>query len=126
MIRQGDLYWDEEPAPVGSEPGYTHPVVVVQNNVFNASRIDTTVVCLLTSNVRLASRPGNVLLRVGEGSLSKQSVVNVSQLFTVDRRSLGPYIGTLSPRRVQEILRGIGVVLEPREIDEDGGNDGAE
>ena len=121
MIRQGDIYWDEEPAPSGSEPGYTHPVVVVQNNVFNTSRINTVVVCLLTSNLRLASRPGNVLLRPGEGDLPKQSVVNVSQLFTIDKRALGPYIGILSARRMQDILRGIDLVLQPREIDEDEG-----
>jgi mRNA-degrading endonuclease toxin of MazEF toxin-antitoxin module len=81
--RQGDVYWIDLGAPSGSGPGYRHPHVVIQNNVFNRSRINTVVVCALTSNLRRAQAPGNVLLEVGEANLPKQSVVNVSQIFTV-------------------------------------------
>ena len=118
MIQQGDIYWEEGGEPSGSEPGYLHPVVVIQNNVFNHSRIGTVIACVLTSNLKAAVRPGNVLLHVGEGNLPKQSVVNVSQIITLDKQSLGEYIGTLSPRRVRDILASILLLLEPRELDE--------
>jgi mRNA interferase MazF len=90
---------------------------VVQNNVFNRSRINTTVVCALTSNLKRAAAPGNVLLDAGEGNLPKQSVVVVSQIITVDKTELGDYIGQLSPKRVRQILAGIDVLLQPRNIE---------
>lgn len=117
VIRQGDVYWIEVGAPLGSEPGFRHPHVVIQNNLFNRSRINTVVVCALTSNLKRADAPGNVPLDKNEANLPKQSVVNVSQLFTVDKRELEEKIGTLSPRRVQQIMAGIRLVLEPRDIE---------
>ncbi len=117
VINQGALFWIEFDDPVGSGPGYKHPHVIIQNNVFNASRIRTAVVCALTSNVHRATSPGNVLLEEGEASLPKQSVVVVSQLFTVDKSELGEYIGTLSRKRVQQILEGIDLLLQPRDVD---------
>lgn len=116
-IEQGDVFWIDLGEPLGSEPGYRHPHVVVQNNLFNHSRINTVVVCALTSNLRRAQSPGNVLLREGEANLPKASVVNVTQIFTVDKRDLDERIGTLSSARVQQILVGIQLVLEPRDID---------
>jgi mRNA interferase MazF len=118
VISQGDLYWVDLGDPGGSGPGYRHPHVVIQNNVFNRSRIHTVVVCALTSNLRRAKAPGNVLLEKGEASLPKQSVVNVSQIFTVDKRDLGEKIGVLSGRRVHQILDGVRLVIEPRDLDE--------
>lgn len=115
VIRQGDIFWVDLGDPSGSEPGYRHPHVVIQNNVFNLSRISTVVVCALTSNLRRAQAPGNVLLEIDEANLPKQSVVNVSQIFTVDKMQLDEKIGTLSTERVGEILDGIGLVLEPCE-----------
>ncbi len=117
MINQGDIFWIELDEPSGSEPGYRHPHVVIQNNVFNRSRINTVVVCALTSNLKRATAPGNVLLEPREANLPKQSVVNVSQIFTVDKSQLGEKIGTLSSRRVHEVLDGIGLLLEPRELE---------
>lgn len=117
MIRQGDVHWVDFGAPSGSGPGYSRPVVVVQNNVFNASKIRTVVVCALTSNLRRARAPGNVPLAPGEGGLREESVINVSQVFTVDKRDLGDKIGTLSAERVREILDGLQLLLEPRELD---------
>ncbi|MBI1792365.1 MAG: type II toxin-antitoxin system PemK/MazF family toxin [Acidobacteria bacterium] len=115
MIEQGDVFWVDLGAPVGSAPGYRHPHVVVQNNIFNHSRISTVVVCLLTTNLKRATSPGNVLLTRGEAGLPKQSVVNVSQLFTVDKSQLREKIGALTPARTREVLNGISLLLEPRD-----------
>lgn len=115
VIKQGDVYWVDLGDPTDSEPGYRHPHVVIQNNLLNHSRIRTVVVCALTSNLKRAAAPGNVLLESGEANLPKQSVVNVSQVFTVDKDQLDEYVGTLSAKRVREILDGIKLVLEPRE-----------
>ena len=117
MIRQGDFYWIEFEEPEGSEPGYKHPHVVVQNNLFNHSRINTVLVCPLTSNLKRALSPGNVLLDKREANLPKSSVVNVSQIFTVDKSQLGDYIGTLSSEHLRQVLNGIKLLLEPREPD---------
>ena len=103
VIDQGDIYWVDLGEPSGSSPGYRHPHVVIQNNVFNRSRINTVVVCALTSNLRRAEAPGNVLLEKGEGNLPQQSVVNVSQIFTVDKNDLVEKIGSLSRRRIRQV-----------------------
>jgi len=117
VINQGDIYWVDLEEPAGSEPGYRHPHVVVQNNLFNHSQIRTVVVCALTSNLKRANAPGNVLLDKKETNLPKPSVVNVSQIFTVDKRQLSEYVGTLAPQRVRQIINGIRLVLEPREAE---------
>ena len=117
VINQGDVYWLYLREPSASEPGYKHPHVVVQNNLFNRSQIGTVLVCALTSNLKRASAPGNVLLAQGEANLPKPSVVNVAQLLTADKTQLGESIGTLSTKRVQQVLDGIRLPLEPREID---------
>jgi mRNA interferase MazF len=116
VIKQGDVFWLEFDDPIGSAPGYRHPCVVIQNNIFNISAIRTTVVCALTSNVKRAESPGNVLLKKGEAGLTKSSVVNVSQIFTVDKSELVEKIGSLSIKRVMEILEGINLLIQPREI----------
>jgi mRNA interferase MazF len=117
VINQGDIFWIELDEPSGSEPGYFHPHVIIQNNLFNRSRINTVVVCVLTSNLRRANSPGNVLLEAGEADLPEQSVVNVSQILTIDKSQLGEKIGTLSAERVRQILDGIRLVVEPREAE---------
>jgi mRNA interferase MazF len=94
-IRQGDVYWVDLGELKGSGPGFRHPHVVVQNNVFNGSRIGTVVVCALTSNMKRAAAPGNVLLEKGEANLKKDRVVNVTQLVTVDKADLIEQIGDL-------------------------------
>ncbi len=104
VINQGEIYWIDLGEPVGSAPGYEHPYVVIQNNLFNQSRINTVVVCALTSNLKRADAPGNVLLNAKEAGLPKRSVVSVSQALTVDKSELGDFIGTLSAHRVQPIL----------------------
>jgi mRNA interferase MazF len=117
VINQGDIYWIELDEPEGSEPGYKHPHVIVQNNLFNRSQIRTVLVCPLTTNLKRASAPGNVLLDTKESNLPKQGVVNVTQVFTVDKTQLDEYVGSLSPKRITEILDGIKLVLDPREPD---------
>jgi mRNA interferase MazF len=115
-IRQGDIFWIDLGEPKGSEPGFRHPHVVVQNNIFNKSRINTIVVCALTSNLKRAEVPGNVLLKKGEANLKKESVVNVTQVVTVDRADLTEKIGTLSSVRMHQIISGLKLVIEPKEI----------
>ena len=117
VINQGDIYWVDLAEPSGSEPGYKHPHVVIQNNLFNRSQIRTVVVLALTSSLKRADAPGNVRLEKGEANLPKSSVVNVSQVFTVDKSQLDEYIGTLPAKRVREILSGIKFVIEPRETE---------
>jgi mRNA interferase MazF len=90
--------------------------VVIQNNVFNQSRIATVVVCALTSNLKRANAPGNVLLEKNEANLPKQSVVNVSQIFTVSKEQLQRKIGTLDKARMEQILAGIQLVIEPKDV----------
>lgn len=116
MINQGDIFWVDLGEPSGSEPGYLHPYVVIQNNAFNRGRIKTVVVCGLTSNTYLAQSPGNVRLRKGEANLPKSSVVNISQLYTVNKRDLVEKIGALSSKRVREILAGLQLLTEPRDV----------
>jgi mRNA interferase MazF len=117
VINQGDVFWIDFLTPGGSEPGYRHPHVVIQNNVFNRSRINTVVVCTLTSNFKRAGAPGNVPLKKGEANLPKKSVVNISQLFTVNKSDLREKIGTLSKDRISQILKGIRLLTDPRDID---------
>lgn len=116
VIQQGEVYWIDLGELSGSAPGYRHPHVVIQNNLFNQSRINTVVVCVITSNLKRAGAPGNVLLVQGEAGLPKESVVNVSQIFTVDKRDLVEKIGRLSKQRIEEILAGVKLVLEPRDV----------
>jgi mRNA interferase MazF len=115
-VKQGDIIWVELGTPRGSEPAYRHPCVVIQNNVFNQSKINTIVVCTLTSNLKRANAPGNVLLRKGEGGLKKDSVVNISQMITINKTDLVEKIGSLSPTRISEVIDGVLLLIKPREI----------
>lgn len=117
VICQGDIYWIDLGQPIGSEPGYIRPYVVIQNDVLNSSQIRTVIVCALTTNLRRARAIGNVLLEAGEADLAEQSVVNVSQVFTVDQALLTDKIGKLSRKRVRQILAGLALLTRPREID---------
>jgi mRNA interferase MazF len=116
VIRQGEIYWVDFGEPIGSESGYGRPCVIVQNNVFNASRIHTVVVCVVTSTLRLGKAPGNVSLEKGEAGLDKKSVVNVSQVMTVGKSMLVDRIGMLSQEKLSEILTGLTLLFEPRDV----------
>lgn len=112
MVKQGEIYWVDLGEPSGSEPGFRHPHIVLQNDVFNASMISTVVVCSLTSNLRRAQSPGNVLLKKGEANLPKASVVNISQIYTVNKHDLQDRIGRVSVERIQEIIAGVNLLVE--------------
>jgi mRNA interferase MazF len=115
LIRQGDVYWFDFGSPSGSAPGFLRPCVVVQNDTFNESLIHTVVVCALTSNLRRARVPGNVLLDEGEAGLPERSVVAVSQLFTVDKGDLLDKIGSLSAEHVRQVFEGVYRLLKPED-----------
>jgi len=102
-IRRGDVFWMEP----DERASVRHPHVVVQDDVFNRSRVHTILVCALTSNVARANEPGNVLLDSGEGGLAKQSVVIVSQISSVERSQLRELVGSLSAARVDQIVDGL-------------------
>ncbi len=116
VISQGDVFWIDLGTPRGSGPGYRRPYVIIQNNAYNRSGLQTVVVCALTSNMGRARVPGNVRLEKGEGGLPRPSVVNVTQLYTVDKSELIEKLGTISRERVRQVLQGILLVLEPRDI----------
>jgi mRNA interferase MazF len=111
VIAQGDVWWADLPEPVGSGPGFRRPVVVVQGDSLNRSRVSTAVCVPLTSNLRWANAPGNVRLSSRDTGLPKDSVANVSAIVTIDRALLGERVGKLPQAKLGLILRGIDVVL---------------
>lgn len=113
QVRQGEVYWINLPKPKESEPGFRRPCVVVQNDTFNRSKIKTTVICILTTNLRLGKAPGNLVLEEGDANLPKKSVVNVSQVLTVNKSDLlaNEKIGQLSPAKINLIIKGLRLVI---------------
>jgi len=112
VISQGEVWWADLPEPSGSEPGFRRPVLVVQGDAFNRSRIATIVCVPLTSNLRWTEAPGNVLLPSKVTGLPKDSVANVSQLVTLDKSSLTERVGKLSKAKLELVLFGIDLVLD--------------
>ena len=110
-MERGDIWWAQFPDPVASEPGFRRPVAIIQSNAFNRSRIRAVIAAVVTSNLRLAEAPGNVLLPASESGLPKDSVVNVSQVITVDREFLTKKCGRLSSRLIRSIDEGLRLVL---------------
>ena len=108
---RGEIWWAQLPDPVGSEPGYRRPVLIVQDDTFTQSRIRTVIVVIITSNVELANAPGNILLPSDATGLSRDSVVNVSQVLTVDKAFLTERIGSLPVSLQEEVDDGLRVVL---------------
>lgn len=108
---RGEIWWASLPDPLGSEPGYRRPVTIVQADVFTQSRIKTVIVVILTSNTRLAEAPGNVLLPHDATGLPKDSVANVSQIFTIDKTFLVERVGTLPEDLQDEVDEGLRTVL---------------
>ena len=110
-VAQGDVWWADLPEPSGSGPGFRRPVVVVQGDAFNRSRIATIVCVPLTSNLKWATAPGNVLLPASVTGLPKESIANVSQLVTLDKSDLTERVGKLARSKLELVLSGIDVVL---------------
>ena len=111
VIASGEIWWADLETPAGSAPGFRRPVVIVQGDAFNRSRIATVVCVPLTSNLRWADAPGNVLLSVQTTGLPRDSVANVSQIVTIDRSLLTERVGKLTARELELVLAGIDVVL---------------
>jgi mRNA interferase MazF len=110
-MHRGEIWWANLPDPLGSEPGYRRPVLVVQDDTFTQSRISTVIVVIITSNIQLAEAPGNVLLPKGVTGLSRDSVANVSQILTVDKTFLVERIGSLPNDLEEEIDDGLRTIL---------------
>lgn len=111
VISQGDIWWADLPIPSRSGPGFRRPVVVVQGNSLNRSQIATVVCVPLTSNLKWAKAPGNVLLSARATGLPKDSVANVSQMISLDKSLLSEHVGRLSQSKIDLVLSGIDVVL---------------
>ncbi|NOY43206.1 MAG: type II toxin-antitoxin system PemK/MazF family toxin [Planctomycetes bacterium] len=111
VIAQGEVWWVDFGEPIGSAPGFRRPVVVVQSDALNRSRIGTVVCVPLTSNLKWADAPGNVLLKGKQTGLPKDSVANVSLIVALDKNQLSERSGKLSKRKIEAILSGIDVVL---------------
>lgn len=111
-MERGDIWWANLPEPVGSNPAYRRPVLIIQSDAFNQSRINTVVVAVITGNLELASAPGNVLLSRRSSGLPKDSVVNVSQILTIDKTFLFEHVHSLSKRKMEQIEKGLRLVLE--------------
>lgn len=111
VIERGQIWWVDLPEPRGSAPGYEHPLVIIQSDYFNQTKLNTIIGAVITSNLDLAEMPGNVSIGKDKAALLKDSVVNVTQIVTVDKSELLEYVGTLSERKMEQIENGLRLVL---------------
>jgi mRNA interferase MazF len=111
VIRRGDVWWVDLPEPKGSMPGFRHPIVIIQQNDFNQTNLNTVIGAVITTNLRLAAMPGNVLLTPRQSGLQAASVVNVTQIVTANKSDLLEYVETLSERKMEQIDEGLRLVL---------------
>ncbi len=111
VIQRGDLWWATLPEPLGSEPGFRRPVLIIQSDDFNRSRINTVIALVITSNTRLADAPGNVFLPRQTTGLPKDSVANVSQVITLDKSFLTERVSALPLKLLQQVETGLRLVL---------------
>lgn len=110
-LARGDVWWADLPDPQGSEPGYRRPLLIVQNDLFNRSRLRTVLVVVLTGNIRLVDAPGNVLVPAKASGLPRDSVANVSQVITIDRNALTERVGRLPGPIVDQVASGLRLAL---------------
>jgi len=111
VVRRGQIWWADLGESRGSSPGYERPVIVVQSNSFNNTKIESIIVAIVTTNLRLADMPGNIRLTKEVSGLDKESVVNITQLFTVDRKDCIQLIGILPNKKIEQINQGLSLVL---------------
>ena len=111
VIQQGEVWWAELPDPIGSGPGFRRPILIVQGEALNRSRLATVVCVPLTSNLRWVTAPGNVLLSAQRTGLPKDSVANVSQIVALDRSVLTELVGQIPPSQLEAVLKGIEIIL---------------
>ena len=112
VIKRGDVWWAELPEPAGSGPGYKRPLLIIQSNEFNKSKINTVIAVVITSNLRLATAPGNILLPVKKAKLPKESVINVSQVITIDKALLTKKVHHLPIDIMDQVDEGLTLVLK--------------
>ena len=112
VIRKGSVYWVDFSPAKGSEPRGRRPGLVVQNDLLNDSKLNTVIVVAITSNLKFGELPGNVRLRRGEANLPKNSVVNMTQIKTVDKNSLREIIGSLAKKRLAEVYEGMKLIMD--------------
>lgn len=110
-MNRGEIWWAELPDPTASEPGYRRPVLIVQSDEFNRSRISTIIGVVITSNLKLAKAPGNVKLPRSRTGLDRESVANISQIITIDKGCLSQKIGRLGKLAMQQVDEGVALVL---------------
>lgn len=111
VVAQGEIWWADLADPVGSAPGYRRPVLILQGDAFNRSKIPTVICVVLTSNLRWASAPGNVLIGAKQSGLDRDSVVNVSQVVTIDKRQLTECVGKLRKRQMDVVFSGLDLAM---------------
>jgi len=110
-MKRGEVWWAELPDPTASEPGFRRPVLILQSNLFNRSRIKTVLVAAITSNMKLAAAPGNVSLSKRSANLGRESVVNISQIVTLDKSFLRERVGKLQDPKLREVEEGVRLIL---------------
>jgi mRNA interferase MazF len=111
-MQRGEIWWADLAEPAGAAPGYRRPVLLIQADAFTQSRIATLVAVVITSNLRIAAAPGNVLLRASESGLAKDSVINVSQIITLDKQTLDQRVGHVTARTLAQAEDGLRLVLD--------------
>lgn len=112
VVLQGDLLWVKLPVARGSEPAGHRPALVLQGNGFNKSRINTVIIAAITSNLKYANMPGNVSLKKGEAGMPKASVINLSQLHSIDRQYVEAKIGSLSGEKMKDVVEGLRLIFD--------------
>jgi mRNA interferase MazF len=112
VINRGEIWWAALPYPVGSTPGYKRPILIVQSNEFNKSKINTLIAVAITSNIRLAAAPGNILLTAKSSKLPRESVINVSQIITIDKSFLTEKVHALPDAIMDQVDEGLRLVLK--------------
>ncbi|MEO8073142.1 MAG: type II toxin-antitoxin system PemK/MazF family toxin [Acidobacteriota bacterium] len=110
-VERGEVWWADLGEPRGSSPGFHRPVLIIQSDYFNKTQMNTLVVAIITTNLRLAKMPGNILLSKRSSGLENESVVNNSQIFTVDRTDLLDFVEILSERKMEQVEKGLCLVL---------------
>jgi mRNA interferase MazF len=111
MVKRGEIWWADLPEPTRSEPGFRRPVVIIQADSFNCSKINTVICAVITSNLKLSEAPGNIALSISQSGLSKESVINISQIITIDKSFLSEKISELNSKIIHKIEESLKLIL---------------